>query len=421
MDGFESPPGPAPARRQGADHRGHGPRGEADRVLGLELGADDYVTKPFSPASWSLGSRPSSAAPTPRPEAGPEPPLHLGSLTVDPARHEVVFEGRPVQLTAREFGCSATWSATAAPGPHPGPDPGAGLGLLRPTHPAPSTSTSASSVPSSATTPPSSPSAASATKPTTAPRPRPGGRLHPRPRSAGGWLMGWSGGSLRGRLVLAFVAVAVLAAVLIGVITLSPSPPAARARPRAAARRPGPDRQRHAGHPPGRPGSCARSPGSCGGVRPRSTSWARTPSRATSRGCQVPDRRGPLAVPGGVDLAAALAHGQVVTGSGGGLAWAVAPASSARGGRGGVLLVYEVRRLGLNLLPVVAWRLLLATALAVAVAAWPPGCSPGVSPPRSAGWSRPPPGRRRRLVDKGPCRRRRRGRRGGGRPGDMAA
>jgi two-component system sensor histidine kinase BaeS len=92
------------------------------------------------------------------------------------------------------------------------------------------------------------------------------------------------------------------------------------------------------------------------------------------RGCQVPDDRGALApVPGGVDLAAALAQGQVVTGSGGGLAWAVAPSSSVRGRRvasgGGVLLVHEVRRLGLSLLPVVAWRLLLATALAVAVAA----------------------------------------------------
>ena len=40
---------------------------EADRVLGLELGADDYVTKPFSPASWWPGSRPSSAAPSPSP------------------------------------------------------------------------------------------------------------------------------------------------------------------------------------------------------------------------------------------------------------------------------------------------------------------------------------------------------------------
>ena len=40
---------------------------EIDRVVGFELGADDYVTKPFSPASWWPGSRPSSAGPTARP------------------------------------------------------------------------------------------------------------------------------------------------------------------------------------------------------------------------------------------------------------------------------------------------------------------------------------------------------------------
>jgi DNA-binding response OmpR family regulator len=61
---------------------------EADRVLGLELGAGVKAVLRRS---------------EPEPEAGPEPPLHLGSLTVDPARHEVTFEGRPVQLTAREF------------------------------------------------------------------------------------------------------------------------------------------------------------------------------------------------------------------------------------------------------------------------------------------------------------------------------
>jgi two-component system sensor histidine kinase BaeS len=89
-------------------------------------------------------------------------------------------------------------------------------------------------------------------------------------------------------------------------------------------------------------------------------------------GCQARGGRGPLAPVPDVDLAAALAQGRVVTGTGDGLAWAVVPAERpvlrARGG-GGVLLVHEVRRLGLSLLPVVAWRLLLATALAVAVAA----------------------------------------------------
>jgi DNA-binding response OmpR family regulator len=61
------------------------------------------VTKPFSPRELVARVKAVLRRTEPDPEPGPEPPLHLGSLTVDPARHEVVFEGRPVQLTAREF------------------------------------------------------------------------------------------------------------------------------------------------------------------------------------------------------------------------------------------------------------------------------------------------------------------------------
>ena len=78
---------------------------EVDRVLGLELGADDYVTKPFS--TRELASRiravlrrvdlERSA------ERGPKTVLRVGGLTVDLTAHTVAIEGRPVRLTPSEF------------------------------------------------------------------------------------------------------------------------------------------------------------------------------------------------------------------------------------------------------------------------------------------------------------------------------
>jgi two-component system, OmpR family, response regulator len=76
---------------------------EADRVLGLELGADDYVTKPFSPRELVARVKAVLRRSEAEPDGGPRPAMHLGDLTVDPGRHEVTFEGRQVQLTAREF------------------------------------------------------------------------------------------------------------------------------------------------------------------------------------------------------------------------------------------------------------------------------------------------------------------------------
>ncbi len=75
---------------------------EADRVVGLERGADDYVTKPFSPRELvlrvdSVLRRSGETAP---PDAGP---LSDGDLHLDPARHVVTRGGDPVALTGREF------------------------------------------------------------------------------------------------------------------------------------------------------------------------------------------------------------------------------------------------------------------------------------------------------------------------------
>ncbi len=75
---------------------------EIDRVLGLELGADDYVTKPFSPASWwravkAILRRSGALAKT-------EPvTTEIGAVVVDTGRREVLCAGNVVALTTREF------------------------------------------------------------------------------------------------------------------------------------------------------------------------------------------------------------------------------------------------------------------------------------------------------------------------------
>jgi DNA-binding response OmpR family regulator len=73
---------------------------EADRVLGLELGADDYVVKPFSPKELMARVR---AVRRRLQSAGLPQVLSAGPLDVDPARHVVRWAGEPASLTAKEF------------------------------------------------------------------------------------------------------------------------------------------------------------------------------------------------------------------------------------------------------------------------------------------------------------------------------
>ncbi len=73
---------------------------ELDRVLGLELGADDYLTKPFSPRELVLRIRKILARHDP---AVPEERFAFGDLVIDVPRHAVTWRGKPFELTATEF------------------------------------------------------------------------------------------------------------------------------------------------------------------------------------------------------------------------------------------------------------------------------------------------------------------------------
>jgi DNA-binding response OmpR family regulator len=74
---------------------------ETDRIVGLELGADDYVTKPFSPRE--LATRVKTVLRRARPAAAPREQLAVGPLVVDAAKHEARRDGEPIHLTAKEF------------------------------------------------------------------------------------------------------------------------------------------------------------------------------------------------------------------------------------------------------------------------------------------------------------------------------
>ncbi len=74
---------------------------ESDRVIGLRLGADDYVVKPFSPAE--LVARVDAVLRRIDTSPEHEAPIELDDMTIDPAARRVVVRGEEIQLTQREF------------------------------------------------------------------------------------------------------------------------------------------------------------------------------------------------------------------------------------------------------------------------------------------------------------------------------
>ncbi len=81
---------------------------EADRVAGLEVGADDYVVKPFSPRELVARIKAVLRRVNPPPgPGGPEAVMRIGDLAIDEGRRRVVVGGVPVELTGKEFGLLA--------------------------------------------------------------------------------------------------------------------------------------------------------------------------------------------------------------------------------------------------------------------------------------------------------------------------
>jgi len=74
---------------------------DVDRIVGLEVGADDYVCKPFNPRE--LVARVKAVLRRARPTDQTPQPLAIGNLRIDPARREVTVDGKPVVLRAKEF------------------------------------------------------------------------------------------------------------------------------------------------------------------------------------------------------------------------------------------------------------------------------------------------------------------------------
>jgi two-component system phosphate regulon response regulator PhoB len=75
---------------------------ESDVVAGLEIGADDYITKPFSPRVVLARVRAVLRRQS-RTEGDEAAPIHIHNLVIHPGRHQVLIDGEPVELTFTEF------------------------------------------------------------------------------------------------------------------------------------------------------------------------------------------------------------------------------------------------------------------------------------------------------------------------------